>query len=142
MIILDNVSYPPHKNSSSSELSLKPAVWTELWCFSLTEETLTIWVWFIKFKRKWRNQTACSCWRRLNWSQNSERGSSFRCGGSEWLSGDRVCVRPESSDRLWGLFLPAVSLPIDQCEGCSYKYLTGTSTESVLFILLILKHIS
>lgn len=98
--------------------------------------------WFIKFKRKWRNQTACSCWRRLNWSQNSERGSSFRCGGSEWLSGDRVCVRPESSDRLWGLFLPAVSLPIDQCEGCSYKYLTGTSTESVLFILLILKHIS
>lgn len=58
------------------------------------------------------------------------------------MSGDSVCVRPESSLRLRTVFL-AVSLPIDQCEGCSYTYLTANSTESVLdFILLNLKHTS
>lgn len=53
-----------------------------------------------------------SCWRRLNCTQSSE---CFRCGGSERLSGDRVCVRPSvrraASDCLsscwsaWGLLL-------------------------------------
>lgn len=41
------------------------------------------------------------------------------------------CVRPESSLRLWGLFLLAVSFSIDQCEGCSCTHLTANSTESV-----------
>lgn len=37
----------------------------------------------------------------------------------ERVSGGGVCVRPESSRRQRGLFLPAVSLPVDPSEGCS-----------------------
>lgn len=80
-----------------------------------------------------------SCWTRLNQSQNPECRSSFRCGGMEWLSGDRVCVRLESSLRLWGLFLLAVPLCIDKREGCIYKYIP-VNLQNLFLIFFSFKH--